>query len=182
MVTFITPGSSGCGDSRLCGRWRLGHHDQAIKQVFLTQRGLTAALGLFDVMGLFDVICTRRTNDRFSGGELGEIPVIARSETTTQFPARESWFTRRVGDCFVASLLAMTGGRYPFAYVNLFGAWYNSVSDATLTCLPRMPTAIPGRFAAGRTHDAYNRHRFVCCRALLYRGRSNAKMRPSPAM
>ena len=35
--------------------------------------------------------------------------VIARSEATKQSPARESRRTCRAGDCFVASLLAMTG-------------------------------------------------------------------------
>jgi hypothetical protein len=51
---------------------------------------------------------TRRPNDRLSGGELGEIPVIARSEATKQSPARESRCTRRVGDCFVVLLLIPT--------------------------------------------------------------------------
>ena len=94
-----------------------------------TRRGTSRSIGRargFDAAPDY----TRCPNDRLSGAELGEIPVIARSKGTTQSPARESRCTRRVGDCLVASLLAMTGGtmtggRYPLAYVNLFGAWYN---------------------------------------------------------
>jgi hypothetical protein len=73
---------------------------------------------------------TRRPNERLSGGEPEEFPVIARSEATKQSPARESRRTCRAGDCFVASLLAMTRGRYPLAYVNLFGAWYKFFDHA----------------------------------------------------
>jgi len=41
-------------------------------------------------------------------------PVITRSEATKQSPARDAWTERPfAGDCFVASLLAMTGGVTP---------------------------------------------------------------------
>ena len=68
---------------------------------------------------------TNGPNDRLSG-EPGEFPVIARSEATKQSPTRKSRRTRRAGDCFVASLLAVAGGRCPPAYVSLFGTWYHT--------------------------------------------------------